>query len=542
MINMKNKRLLKILTLGITSMFLGGVALTASAASSKEPLNLSRNEAVNLAINNSNDIKRVDTGVDTLVRKFKDAKDLSDKVKKLEDKFEDYKSAYKKINSPEFKAAKEKLQGAIDGYSKVDKVLKDLNEKLILINKIPEDKLTPEQVKQKEAIKQGIAQAQGKKKYIENQLKVSNMSIDDARKKYAEIQAKLAEFEVGKKFFIELSEQGTGLEYPLVDIKTGEPLKLSQKEEYYDFKRPQEIWNLVQCLLEKAVKQKELVKSIAGVQVNEAYTKILYGEDGYAVKNKLYERMIKGYNDITKSYEVGESSKLQKDITKISLDKIKLDVQSLKRTIESGKVQFKSSLGIDLTGDIQLKDKIDKNIKELKGFQEYLDSAFKNRYEIFSADVDVRECNRSFDTIKDYFCDDDYEWLNIEKQLDEAKIALSEAKRSVKKDIEKRYIDVKQKKKQIDMNLKNLEKAKIQLDAAKKSYEIGVKAIGLTWDAELAVSKAQMDYDASIRDYQIALYKLEKASGIGIDIKNVEAFKEELKLKVNEIKGGDDFS
>ncbi|KEI03210.1 TolC family protein [Clostridium botulinum D/C] len=541
MINMKNKRLLKILTLGITSMFLGGVVLTASATSSKESLNLSRNEAVNLAINNNNDIKRVDTGVDTLVRKFKDAKDLSDKVKELEDKFHDYKNAHKKINSPEFKAVKEKLEGAIEGYSKVDKALKDLNEKLALISKIPEDKLTPDQIKQKEAIKQGIAQAEGKKKYIENQLKASNMSIDDARKKYAEIQTKLAEFEAGKKFLIELSEQGTGLEYPLVDIKTGEPLKLSQKEEYYDFKRPQEIWHLVQCLLEKAVKQKELVKSIAGVQVNEAYTKILYGEDGYGVKNKLYERMTKGYNDITKSYEVGESSKLQKDITKIALDKIKLDVESLKRTIESGKIQFKSSLGVDLTRYIQLKDKIDKNIKEPKGFQEYLDSAFKNRYEIFSADVDVRECNRSFDTIKDYFCDDDYEWLNIEKQLDEAKIALSEGKRNVKKDIEKRYIDVKQKKKEIDMNLKNLEKAKIQLDAAKKSYEIGVKAIGLTWDAELGVSKAQMDYDASIREYQIALYELEKASGIGIDIKNIESFKEELKVKINEIKGGDDF-
>ncbi|AEB75408.1 hypothetical protein ADU80_05960 [Clostridium botulinum] len=541
MINMKNKRLLKILTLGITSMFLGGVVLTASATSSKESLNLSRNEAVNLAIKNSNDIKRVDTGVDTLVRKFKDARDLSDKVKELQDKFDDYKNAYKKINSPEFKAAKEKLEGAINGYSKVDKALKDLNEKLALISKIPEDKLTPEQIKQKEAIKQGIAQAEGKKKYIENQLKASNMSIDDAKKKYDEIQAKLAEFESGKKFLIELSEQGTGLEYPLVDIKTGEPLKLSQKEEYYDFKRPQEIWNLVQCLLEKAVKQKDLVKSIAGVQVNEAYTKIIYGEDGYGVKNKLYERMTKGYNDITKSYEVGESSKLQKDITKIALDKIKLDVESLKRTIEIGKIQFKSSLGVDLTRDMQLKDKIDKKIKEPKGFQEYLDSAFKNRYEIFSADVDVRECNRSFDTIKDYFCDDDYEWLNIEKQLDEANITLSEAKRSVKKDIEKRYIDVKQKKKEIDMNLKKLEKAKIQLDAAKKSYEIGVKAIGLTWDAELGVSKAQMDYDASIREYQISLYELEKASGIGIDIKNVESFKEELKVKINQIKGGDDF-
>lgn len=123
MIIMKNKRLLKILTLGITSIFLGGAALRVSAASSKEPLKLSRDEAVTLAVKNSNDIKRVDTGVDTIARKFKDARDLSDKVKELEDKFEDYKEAWKKINSPEFKAAKAKLEGAIkavEGYSKSD--------------------------------------------------------------------------------------------------------------------------------------------------------------------------------------------------------------------------------------------------------------------------------------------------------------------------------------------------------------------------------------------------------------------------------------
>ncbi|NEZ48076.1 TolC family protein [Clostridium botulinum] len=551
MIIMRNKRLLKILTLGITSIFLGGVALNVSAASSKEPLKLSRDEAVTLAVKNSNDIKRVDTGVNTIARKFKDAQDLSDKVKKLEDKFEDYKEAWKKINSPEFKAAKEQLEGAIkavEGYSKSDEILKDLNAKLNALNKIPEDKLTPEMKEQKNQIIAGIKKAEGTKKYIESQLKQGNMTIDDAKakypefkKKYAELEAKLAEFEAGKKTLIELSEPGTSLLYPLVDIKTGEPLNLSQEEEYYDFKRPQEIYYAVQVLLEKAVKQKELVKSIAGVQVNEAYTKILYGEDGYGVKNKLCGRIQKGYNDVTKSYNIGTSSKLQKDLTKIALDQTKLDVDSLKRTVDSGKIQFKSSLGVELTSDIELKDKIDKTIKEPKGFQEYLNDAFKNRYEIFSAKRDLEEYNRSFETIKDYFVDDDYEWINVEKQIDETKLALSDAKRDVKRDIEHKYLEVKQKRNEIEMNKKKLEKAQIQLDAANKAYEIGVKAIGLTWDAELAVAKAQMDYNVSIRDYKIAFYKLEKASGIGIDMKNVKAFQIEVAEKIKEIKGGDDF-
>ncbi|WP_196247021.1 TolC family protein [Clostridium novyi] len=548
---MKNKRLLKILTLGITSIFLGGVALRVSAASSKEPLKLSRDEAVTLAVKNSNDIKRVDTGVDTIARKFKDARDLSDKVKELEEKFADYKKAWKKINSPEFKAAKAKLEGAIkavEGYSKSDEVLKDLNAKLSALNKIPEDKLTPEMKAQKNQIIAGIKKVEGTKQAIESQLKQGNMSIEAAKEKYpefkkqyAEIQAKLAEFEAGKKTLIELSEPGTSLEYPLVDIKTGEPLNLTQEEEYYDFKRPQEIYYAVQVLLEKAVKQKGLVKSIASVQVNEAYTKILYGEDGYGVKSKLCDRIQKGYNDVTKSYDIGTSSKLQKDLTKISLDQMKLDVDSLKRTVDSGKIQFKSSLGVDLTFNIELKDKIDKTVREPKGFQEYLNDAFKNRYEIFSADRDLKEYERSFETIKDYFVDDDYEWMNVAKQIDETKLALSDAKRDVKRDIEDKYLEVKQKRNEIEISKKKLEKAQIQLDAANKAYEIGVKAIGLTWDAELAVAKAQMDYDTSIRDYQIALYKLEKASGIGIDMKNVKAFQIEVAEKIKEIKGGDDF-
>src|SRR3712207_9479616 len=95
---------------------------------------------------------------------------------------------------------------------------------------------------------------------------------------------------------------------------------------------------------------------------------------------------------------------------------MKLDVDSLKRTVDSGKIQFKSSLGVELTSNIELKDKIDKTIREPKGFQEYLNDAFKNRYEIFSADRDLKEYERSFDTIKDYFLDDRSEERRVGKE------------------------------------------------------------------------------------------------------------------------------
>lgn len=499
---MKNKKsILKILILSITSIFLGGAVLSTSAATSKNTLKLSKEEAVKLAMKNNNDLKRIETGLDTLHRKFKKYKDLSKETEDAQHAFAEYKSAYKKINSEEFKNLKKQLESTVQGYAEAQKNLTQLEEQLKTIPNTEEnkDKIA--------AIKAGIEKAKAIINKINQSLAEKGTNIDTMNKKYAELQAELAKFEAGKTKLIAMG---------LADKETGAPKELTSKEEYNIFIKPRDIpWYTVQCMIQKTVKKRELANETVDFKIKEAYNNLLYAEEGYNLKKQLYDRMLKGYNDLVKSYEVGMASELQKNLTKIELDKTKLDLDNLKRNIENGQIQFKKTLGIDLKEEVQLSDNLNNSIKEPQKYESYLSSALNNRSEIYDCKVDLEEKKRTFDIIKDYFGDDDYEWLNAEKELDEADVALDDNKKNVKENIQNAYLDVIQKKRQIDLAVKNMDKAKQQLESAKKAYEAETKPISLIWDAELGLNKAQMDHNTALRNYNISLYKLEKASKVG---------------------------
>ncbi|MCY6355117.1 TolC family protein [Clostridium sp. ZS2-4] len=498
---MKSKKsILKMLTLGFTSVFIGGAVLSVSAAPSKDVLKLSKQQAVDISIKNSNDMKRLETGMDQLDRNFKKYKKLSTEAEQAMDDFDEYKSAYKKLNSDDFKQESKKLIEAVEGYNEAEKKLKELQEQLA---KLPAG--TPEDDPVKAAIKQGIAKAQGTMKYIEEQIKPA--TIEYMRKQYDEMKAKLAEFEAAKAKLIAVG---------LADKTTGAPRNLTSKEEYNFFIMPRDIpWYTVQCMIEKTVKKKEFATSALDVGVKEAYDNLLYAKEGYNLKKQLYDRMLKGYKDLVKTCEAGQASELQKNLTKIDLDKTKLELDKLSRDIENGKIQFKNALGVSLTQEIELTDSLNKAVKQPLSYQEYLSSALGARSEIFDTSVDLKEKKRTMDILKDYFDDEDYEYMDAEKALDEASVALDEAKKNVEENIQRAYLDVIQKNREIDLASKNVDKAKQQLDSASKAYELGTKPVSLTWDADLGLNKAQMDYNTAVRNYNIALYKLEKASKVG---------------------------
>lgn len=498
---MKSKKsILKMLTLGVTSIFVGGAVLSASAAPSKDVLKLSKEQAVSLSVKNSNDMKRLETGMDKLDRNFKRYKKLSEETQEAMDGFEDYKDAYKKINSDEFKQESKKLSDAVEGYNEAEKKLKELQEQLA---QLPEG--TPEDDPVKVAIKEGIATAQETMEYIVNQIKPA--TIEYMRKQYDEMKTQLAEFEAAKAKLIAAG---------LADKTTGAPRNLTAKEEYTMFIMPRDIpWYSVQCMIEKTVKKKDFAKSALDVGVKEAYDNLLYAEEGYALKKQLYDRMLKGYNDLVKTCEAGQASELQKNLTKMDVDKTKLELDKLSRDIENGKIQFKKAVGISLTQEIQLTDTLNKAVKQPLSYEEYLSSALGMRSEIFDANVDLKEKKRTMDILQDYFDDEDYEYMDAEKALDEANVVLDEAKKNVEENIQRGYLDVIQKKGQIDLASKNVEKSKQQRDSASKAYELGTKPVSLIWDAELGLNKADMDYNTAVRNYNIALYKLEKSSKIG---------------------------
>lgn len=539
---MKKKSIFKMLSLGFASIFVGGAVLSVSAAPSKDVLKLSKSQAVALSMKNSNDMKRLDTGLKTLDRKFKNYKELSRETSKAKEDFEDYKEAYKKINSDEFKMTKSLLH-SFSTYSSSIEQIEKLKVELEQAKKAGDaekiasigQKLS-EKVKTYDNVRKKILTDVSKKE-VQEILSSANMSIDPSMinilkldieslvalppsdktklkgfmdivsKENKKIEDKLAEFNAGK---VKLAAMG------LANPATGEPKHLTSKEEYNLFIMPRDIpWYSVQCMIQKTVKKKALAKYTIDVKVKEAYDSLLYAKEGYALKKQLYDRMVKGYNDTVKSCSVGKSSKLEEKITKIELDKTKIELDKLSRDIENGEIQFKNALGISLTQEIELTDTLNKSIKAPLSYEKYLNDAMSSRCEIFDCKMDLEEKKRTFDILKDYFDDEDYEWLSADKEVDDADIALDEATKNVKENIQNAYLDVTQKKREIDLAHQNMEQAKTKLDSATKAYEAGVKTVSLTLDATLGVNKAQMDYNTATRNYNIALYKLEMASKLG---------------------------
>ncbi|MCY6482943.1 TolC family protein [Clostridium aestuarii] len=498
---MRNKKIiLKTLSLCFASIFLGGMVLSASAAPSTGVLRLSKEEAVTFSRNSNTDLKRLKTGLNTLNRKFKKYKDLSREAAQAKDDFEDYKEAYKKINSDEFKAQKKQLSDTVKGYSEIEDGIKKLKEKL---KSIPDNE---ENAKTIEKIKTKIAEAEAMKAGLDAKLALLGVNIDYMRKKYEELKSKEEEFEAAKAKVISVG---------LAD-NDGKPKYLSSKEEYEKFIMPKEIpWYAVQCMIEKTIKKQEAANEMVDVKVKEAYDKLLYAQEGYNLKSQLYKRALDKYEDLVTSCKNGTSSEVERKITKIEIDKIKLDVDNLGRDIENGKVQFKSAIGVSQRRKVELADALNKSIKEPKIYKVYLQSALKDRFEIFEADINLREAKRTKEKLEDYFDDDEYEWMNAEKTIDESEVALSEAKKNIEQNIQNAYLDVIHKRKEIELATQNVKKSNQQLDSANKAYETGMGTISLTLDAELGLNKSQMDYNTAVRNYKLALYKLEKASKIG---------------------------
>lgn len=547
---MKDKKsILKIVSLCFTTVFLCGMVFQVKAASVDTILNLSKKEAVELALENNNDLKRLETGLDILNRKFNKYKTLSIEAEKAEDDFKEYKRAYETINSESFKT----LQGTLTNILKLDECIngiKDLTSKIevlqskgelsetenaqlqVLINGLDAYKSganqiiegllgmlsNPDKLKglssyglsvDPNIIQQIISSGATPEQLMSNPtfMGLINNFIKVAKEKAPELNAKVVKFEKAKKQVIASD---------LADSTTGEPKVLSKKEEYETFIMPQKIpWYTVQCMIEKVSKQKETANETVDVKVKEAYENLLYAKEGYNLKNQLLQRMLKGYNDLTNSNKLGMSSDTQKKILEIEINKSKLDLDNLSKDIQNGEFQFKKALGINISTQIALIDSLDKTIIETKSYETYLQNALGNRMEIYNANIDLEEKKRTIDIIKEYFSEEEYGLMNAQKELDEADVDLSDAKKNVEENIQRAYLDVIQKRKEIDLASQNIDKSQQQLDSAKKAYEIGTSQISLIWDAELGLNKSQMDYNTSLRNYNISLYKLEKASKLG---------------------------
>ena len=293
------------------------------------------------------------------------------------------------------------------------------------------------------------------------------------------------------------------------------PRELTPELQYEKFVYPREVPVVIaKNMLKKAELQKETINCALDVKVKEGYDAILYGQEGYSLTQKLYDKQLKDYSQLTSKYQVGVVSEVEKDIAELELKKSKLQLDNLDRDVKNGKLQLKQSLGTDIHIEYNFTDeKLAPG--ELLTYNQYLANAKSSRGEILAAAIDIEEKQYIFDLVKNYYNEDELEYKQADQKLSEAKANYTEISNEVESNIQNSYLEVQQKLSAMQLADTKLQQAEVQYNSVKTSYETGLMTIAMMWNVELGVNQAEMNQSKAQRDYNNAMYKLEQNSKIG---------------------------
>lgn len=379
--------------------------------------------------------------------------------------------------------------------------------------------------KAKKAIEDGMEQW----KNLEGEIKACQANIDSYRQqlneldpddaKRAEIKSKLDE---EKNKLNDLNGQLAAVQGVLNSFGITSP-DLSKKGEYSKIIQPYDfaLYELDASIDNLSISYKAAENGIE-MGVRLLYCTILSLNDTYTFQEKMYQSKQKEYDAAMIKFKYGQISEIDRLKAENELNKLKLDLDKTKRTIENTSMSLKRQMGISLTSPIEL-EPYNGSAGNLSGYDSYLSKALENRSEIITAKINLRVKQKELEITGDYMGESSDDYRKAKLAAHENELALKEAQNSVIKDIKLGYADALKKKKAMEIAEQKEKSSKQNYESMKIYYEHGyITESGLS-DAEAAYNNGAAGYITARRDYLEALQKLEFASDIGPQYNNAAA-------------------
>ncbi|MEN6316384.1 MAG: TolC family protein [Clostridiaceae bacterium] len=296
------------------------------------------------------------------------------------------------------------------------------------------------------------------------------------------------------------------------------PQKLSPKEIFENYIKPREFPSYsMGATVEKMRKQKLQLRSFMELEIRQVYDNILSLQESYALQNELYNIMQNQNEQMHAKYEKGIVSKIDMTASDSDLQKQKLRISKMERNIDNLMMSLKQKTGITLTQRISLHSYYNGIIyKAPESYEFYLEKALSSRYEVISSNLDLKVKQRELDILKEYNLNPlTTDRMEAQQAVDDKLITYKEAVGKITTDINFAYKDIIEKRADIEMAEKKMEKASRQYEITESFYNNGmVNSIALL-NAKFTYTQAQIDHLSAIRTYNSSLYKFEMACGIG---------------------------
>lgn len=312
-----------------------------------------------------------------------------------------------------------------------------------------------------------------------------------------------------------LTEYYTMVTYQGILSSAGITGSLSNREEYETFIYPIQV---VPNTFTSGVQSLELGKEVAAVSIENGVIQLYNG----LITLQNFEGLLTDSYDLSKEQvrqviarlQVGKATQIDLDMAQNSEKTAALELQNMRRQIESMMLSFKQLVGLTYDTQIVLEEK-NYTVAQFKTLQAYIDSALKNRNEFKSLKITLDGANYIMGYLDDYYDSDDYEYLIQDGEIELVEIDIEMQKAAIRHEITAAYQDVLEKQATYAYSQDDLQDAKDQRTRTQRYYDLGfITKLPLLQLDMLVVQKENAELSA-YRDYIMALNQLESASQFG---------------------------
>jgi len=273
----------------------------------------------------------------------------------------------------------------------------------------------------------------------------------------------------------------------------------------------------MQAQIKNAEANREIMKANLIQSMRQTYDGILNLKDTKDTQQRYYDIQCSQHKKTLLDFENGQVSELDKNLSQVSLQQSSINLDILGRNIYNMEMNLKKQIGIEPLQKIELKlyDNQSK-LNEPLTYDEYLSKALSARSEIATANKNIAIKNQEFSITQNYINDTSSKYFfEAQQAVFVENINLVDSIKNVTQDIKTGYIDITQKRSNIELAKQKSLNSESQYKEVLKKYEQGVISLTVLQNAESNNLQLKKAYQKSINDYNSALYRLDGACSIG---------------------------
>lgn len=249
--------------------------------------------------------------------------------------------------------------------------------------------------------------------------------------------------------------------------------------------------------------------------VEELYFLLLQAEELVEINKQNLEVAEDLYERTKRKLELGLAAKQEVLNSELSYIQAENEYKSSLEEVKEAKMMMNLKLGNDIMTEINLVDELKYNEFDEKGIASAVSQAWGNRNEIKAAefnydleDINMRIAEKKYSEIT-------FAYRAQKIKQEQALKELENTKKNIELEVRSNYLDILQKKEDINSGEKSVELAEEVLRLTDLSYDVGMNILTDVQTAQATLKQAKLGLSKSILDYNVAILKFEDSIGIG---------------------------